>query len=74
MGGGGREPELARPFAVPGYPLALCLLSLGSLIYYNLWLSDIFLAGLVGLLGLYVLLKRGGGLSAEPSANPRLSG
>jgi ethanolamine permease len=59
-----KEPELARPFAVPGYPvvplvaLALCLVSLAALVYYNLRLSGVFLAGLVGLLGVYLLLGR----------------
>jgi ethanolamine permease len=59
-----REPELARPFAVPGYPLvpllalALAVLSLGALVYYNLWLSGIFLLGLLVALGLYGLLRR----------------
>jgi ethanolamine permease len=59
-----REPELARPFAVPGYPLvpllalALAVLSLGALVYYNLWLSGIFLLGLVVALVLYWLLER----------------
>jgi ethanolamine permease len=58
-----REPELARPFAVPGYPyvplvaLALSLVSLGALVYYNLQLSGIFLVGLVVLLGVYLLLR-----------------
>ncbi|MGI4820121.1 MAG: ethanolamine permease [Janthinobacterium lividum] len=58
-----REPELARPFAVPGYPyvpllaLALSLVSLGALVYYNLRLSGIFLVGLVVLLGVYLLLR-----------------
>jgi ethanolamine permease len=53
-----QELELARPFAVPGYPavplvaLSLSLVCLGALIYYNLWLSGIFLGGMlvVGLL------------------------
>ncbi|WP_201986706.1 ethanolamine permease [Hymenobacter rubidus] len=59
-----REPELARPFAVPGYPLvpllalALCMVSLAALVYYNLLLSGVFLAGLVGLLGVYLLIIR----------------
>jgi ethanolamine permease len=58
-----REPELARPFAVPGYPyvplvaLVLSLVSLGALVYYNLTLSGIFLVGLVVLLGVYLLLR-----------------
>jgi ethanolamine permease len=58
-----REPELARPFAVPGYPyvplvaLVLSLVSLGALVYYNLQLSGIFLVGLVVLLGVYLLLR-----------------
>lgn len=48
-----REPGLARPFAVPGYPwvpavaLALVLLSLGALVYSSLALSGIFAAGLL---------------------------
>jgi len=48
-----REPTLARPFVVPGYPavpllaLALSLLSLGTIIYYNLGLSLAFVVGLV---------------------------
>lgn len=59
-----REPDLVRPFSVPGYPyvpllaLALCLVSLAALIYYNLLLSGIFLAGLLGLLAVYVGLGR----------------
>ncbi|HEX8326788.1 MAG TPA: ethanolamine permease [Hymenobacter sp.] len=60
-----REPELVRPFAVPGYPavplvaLALCLLSLGALVYYNLLLSGVFLVGLMGLLGIYLVIAKG---------------
>ena len=56
-----REPELARPFAVPGYPyvplvaLALSVVSLGAIVYYNPLLSSIFLMGLLVLLGLFVL-------------------
>ena len=48
-----REPELARPFRVPGYPavplvaLALSLLSLGTIVYYNQRLSVLFAGGLV---------------------------
>ncbi|MDB5267689.1 MAG: ethanolamine permease [Hymenobacter sp.] len=59
-----REPDLVRPFAVPGYPyvpllaLALCLVSLAALVYYNLLLSGIFLGGLLGLLAVYLLLGR----------------
>ncbi|TDN38487.1 ethanolamine permease [Hymenobacter sp. UV11] len=47
-----REPALARPFQVPGYPavpllaLALVLLSLGTIIYYNPGLSVAFAVGL----------------------------
>jgi ethanolamine permease len=60
-----REPELARPFAVPGYPvvpalaLVLTLLSLGALVYSNLALSGIFVAGLLLALGLYRWLAAG---------------
>ncbi|AMJ65551.1 ethanolamine permease [Hymenobacter sp. PAMC 26628] len=55
-----RRPELARPFAVPGYPwvpllaLALALLSLGALVYYNLRLSGVFAAVGLVLLGAFV--------------------
>jgi len=59
-----REPALLRPFAVPGYPvvplvaLALSLLCLGALVYYNLTLSGIFLGGLLVLLGLFKAVGR----------------
>jgi ethanolamine permease len=59
-----REPELLRPFAVPGYPavplvaLALSVISLGALVYYNARLSGVFLLGLVVLLGVYLLVKK----------------
>ena len=58
------EPELVRPFAVPGYPvvpavaLVLALVSLGTLVYNNLLLSGIFLAGLLVAMGLYWLIGR----------------
>jgi len=54
-----RAPELARPFAVPGYPvvpavaLVLTLASLGALVYSNLALSSIFVAGLLLAAALY---------------------
>lgn len=57
-----QEPELMRPFAVPGYPvvplvaLGLALVCLGALVYYNLWLSGVFLAGMLTLGLLYRLL------------------
>ena len=59
-----QEPELARPFEVPGYPyvpllaLALSLVSLGALVYYNLRLSGIFLIGLVVVLAVYRAVSR----------------
>ena len=59
-----REPALLRPFAVPGYPvvplvaLALSLLCLGALVYYNPVLSGIFLGGLLVLLAGFVALRR----------------
>jgi ethanolamine permease len=59
-----REPELARPFAVPGYPLVplvalvLSLVSLGALVYYNLLVSGVFLIGLMGALGIFKAVKR----------------
>ena len=59
-----REPGLARPFAVPGYPavpltaLALALLSLGTLVYSNLVLSAVFLGGLLVVAVLYRWLGR----------------
>jgi ethanolamine permease len=61
-----REPELVRPFAVPGYPLVpavallLTLLSLAALVYSNLALSGIFVAGLLLALGLYRWLGTAG--------------
>jgi len=59
-----KEPDLARPFTAPFYPffplvaLALSLLSLGAIVYYNPLLSVIFFAGLLLMLGVYVLLGR----------------
>jgi len=59
-----REPQLERPFAAPLYPwfpllaLALTLLSLGAIVYYNWQLSLVFFAGLVLWLSLYVALGR----------------
>jgi ethanolamine permease len=59
-----REPDLGRPFAVPGYPLVplvalvLAVVSLGALVYGNLLLSGIFLMGLIIALGLFKLIKR----------------
>ncbi|GGF24798.1 ethanolamine permease [Hymenobacter cavernae] len=59
-----KEPELVRPFTAPFYPffpiiaLALSLLSLGAMVYYNLLLGVIFFAGLLLMLGVYVLLGR----------------
>jgi ethanolamine permease len=47
-----KEPNLARPFKVPGYPwvpllaLLLSILSLIAIIYYNVWLSLLFFAGM----------------------------
>ncbi|GAB3639195.1 ethanolamine permease [Hymenobacter arcticus] len=61
-----REPELARPFRVPGYPavplvaLALSLLSLCTIVYYSPWLSVAFLTGLGLALVTYWLLSRSG--------------
>ncbi|QIX59875.1 ethanolamine permease [Hymenobacter sp. BT18] len=57
-----REPQLERPFVAPFYPwfpllaLALTLLSLGAIVYYNIWLSVVFFAGLGLALAVYVLL------------------
>ncbi|MCB2377115.1 ethanolamine permease [Hymenobacter sp. BT635] len=59
-----REPHLERPFTAPFYPyfpllaLALTLVSLAAIIYYNGLLSLLFFAGLGAALGLYVLLGR----------------
>ncbi len=63
-----REPGLARPFVVPGYPavpllaLALVLLSLGTIIYYHPGLSVAFAAGLVLAVSSAKLLLRATGL------------
>lgn len=52
------EPELDRPFRVPGYPvvpivaLVLSVVCLGAIMYYNPWLSLLF----VGLLGASLVL------------------
>ncbi|GAB3588670.1 ethanolamine permease [Hymenobacter daeguensis] len=60
-----QEPELVRPFAVPGYPvvplvaLGLALGCLGALVYYNLVLSGVFMAGMLGLGLLYRLWGAG---------------
>ncbi|MGI4741742.1 MAG: ethanolamine permease [Janthinobacterium lividum] len=62
-----REPGLARPFRVPGYPvvpllaLALVLLSLGTIVYYNPGLSLAFGAGLGLVLLVFVLGRRPAG-------------
>ena len=59
-----KEPDLERPFAAPFYPwfpiiaLILSVVSLGAIIYYNLFLSLIFFAGLFFMLGIYLLLGR----------------
>ncbi|SNR28956.1 ethanolamine permease [Hymenobacter mucosus] len=59
-----KEPRLERPFTAPFYPyvpllaLALTLLSLGAIVYYNWWLSVLFFAGLGGVLGVFLLLGR----------------
>ena len=68
-----REPALARPFVVPGYPwvpllaLGLSLVSLAALVYYNLLLSGIFLVGLVVLWSVYKALVRGPAAAARPA-------
>jgi ethanolamine permease len=65
-----REPALLRPFVVPGYPavpllaLALTLVSLGALVYNNLRLSGVFVAGLLGAL---VVFKSLGRLAPSPT-------
>jgi ethanolamine permease len=65
-----REPALPRPFVVPGYPavpllaLALTLVSLGALVYNNLRLSGVFVAGLLGAL---VVFKSLGRLAPSPT-------
>lgn len=59
-----REPQLERPFVAPFYPwfpllaLALTILSLGAIVYYNVWLSVVFFAGLGLALAVYVLQGR----------------
>jgi ethanolamine permease len=59
-----KEPDLARPFRAPFYPafpliaLGLSFVSLGAMVYYNFWLSVVFFAGLLVMLGVYLLLGR----------------
>ncbi|MGI4734709.1 MAG: ethanolamine permease [Janthinobacterium lividum] len=71
-----REPALARPFAVPGYPLVpllalvLSVVSLGALVYYNLGLSGIFLAGLLVVLGIFKAVQSLGLAQTPPPAPP----
>ncbi|HEY1164137.1 MAG TPA: ethanolamine permease [Chitinophaga sp.] len=56
-----KEPDLKRPFKVPFYPwvpaiaLLLSVLSLVAIVYYNLFLSVLFFAGLALILLLFVL-------------------
>ncbi len=65
-----QEPQLERPFRAPFYPyfpllaLALTLLSLGAIVYYNWWLSVLFFAGLCLALSAYKL--KGSKMAGRP--------
>ena len=53
-----KEPEMHRPFIAPFYPffpglaLLLCVISLGAIIYFNLFLSLVFF----GFIGLFLVI------------------
>ncbi|MCC9136913.1 ethanolamine permease [Pontibacter silvestris] len=59
-----KEPHLERPFKAPFYPwfpavaLALSLVSLVAIMYYNAFLSVIFFSGLVFTLSIYLALGK----------------
>jgi ethanolamine permease len=59
-----KEPELQRPFRSPFYPvfpfiaLLLSIVCLVAIVYYNLFLSVIFLAGLVTAMLIFILTGR----------------
>jgi ethanolamine permease len=56
-----KEPDMKRPFKVPCYPwfpliaLLLSILSLVAIVYYNVWLSVLFFAGLAITLLAFIL-------------------
>jgi ethanolamine permease len=75
------EPNLARPFRVPFYPftpaiaLALAVLCLGSLIYYNAMIAAVYLGVIaLGYAWYFVMVPKtaktamGTGLVIEPSS------
>lgn len=56
-----KRPDMERPFASPFYPvfpaiaLFLSAICMGAIIYYNFWLAVWFFAGLLLVLGAYVV-------------------
>ena len=72
-----KEPDLARPFPAIGYPLfpaialAIAMLCLAAMVYYNVLLSLIF-AGLMVLA--YVVFMRGGHKRREAAAAESAAG
>jgi ethanolamine permease len=70
-----REPNLARPYAVPFYPwcpliaLALSGLALGAIVYYNPRLSALFF-GMLGLaVAVFVVARKARGVTAAAAAD-----
>ncbi|WEK34333.1 MAG: ethanolamine permease [Candidatus Pseudobacter hemicellulosilyticus] len=68
-----KEPDLLRPFKAPLYPwfpaiaLVLSGVSLFAIVWYNPWLSALFLAGLVLVYGCFILLKKN---AEQPGDSP----
>ncbi len=59
-----KEPGLERPFTAPFYPifpaiaLLITFICMGAIIYYNVWVSMLFLAGLVIAVLTFVLMGK----------------
>jgi ethanolamine permease len=59
-----KQPNLDRPFKVPGYPfvpalaLVLSFISLGAIVYYNFLLSGIFFGVLLMMIIAYFVQQK----------------